>query len=227
MKERGWFCFHNADGKIMLSVEKGEPGVLLEAVIPEAYRGDGFADFPFDDYLHLAKLVLVTPDDWVDYSNTLNALIDASGIDQEFPPCPGIDPDYLKLKDKDGRLDEARFAELMKIVEACWWQTPSTAVQPGIVAQLWRTGMSVENILNYLQTYVTSDYKFDFDRLRQDQEAIDILNEEHQVMRNLAPLPINYPIQTRLGSAPKAPRKIGRNAPCPCGSGKKFKKCCG
>lgn len=26
---------------------------------------------------------------------------------------------------------------------------------------------------------------------------------------------------------PKTPTKIGRNAPCPCGSGKKYKKCCG
>ncbi|MBU3912866.1 MAG: SEC-C domain-containing protein [Nanoarchaeota archaeon] len=24
----------------------------------------------------------------------------------------------------------------------------------------------------------------------------------------------------------KFPRKIGRNEPCPCGSGKKYKKCC-
>ena len=24
-----------------------------------------------------------------------------------------------------------------------------------------------------------------------------------------------------------APPKIGRNEPCPCGSGKKYKKCCG
>ncbi len=23
------------------------------------------------------------------------------------------------------------------------------------------------------------------------------------------------------------PKKVGRNDPCPCGSGKKFKKCCG
>lgn len=26
---------------------------------------------------------------------------------------------------------------------------------------------------------------------------------------------------------PNAPMKVGRNAPCPCGSGKKFKRCCG
>ena len=25
----------------------------------------------------------------------------------------------------------------------------------------------------------------------------------------------------------RAPPKVGRNDPCPCGSGKKFKKCCG
>ena len=25
----------------------------------------------------------------------------------------------------------------------------------------------------------------------------------------------------------RAPPKVGRNAPCPCGSGKKYKKCCG
>ena len=30
-----------------------------------------------------------------------------------------------------------------------------------------------------------------------------------------------------LGQEPSARPKIGRNDPCPCGSGKKFKKCCG
>jgi preprotein translocase subunit SecA len=29
------------------------------------------------------------------------------------------------------------------------------------------------------------------------------------------------------GGAPAAPRKLGRNDPCPCGSGLKYKKCCG
>ena len=30
----------------------------------------------------------------------------------------------------------------------------------------------------------------------------------------------------RLASVVKTPPKVGRNAPCPCGSGKKYKKCC-
>jgi uncharacterized protein YecA (UPF0149 family) len=30
-----------------------------------------------------------------------------------------------------------------------------------------------------------------------------------------------------LNQTPGPGGKIGRNAPCPCGSGKKYKKCCG
>lgn len=32
--------------------------------------------------------------------------------------------------------------------------------------------------------------------------------------------------EAKLASVVKAPPKVGRNAPCPCGSGKKYKKCC-
>jgi preprotein translocase subunit SecA len=31
----------------------------------------------------------------------------------------------------------------------------------------------------------------------------------------------------RKKSAKRDVQKVGRNAPCPCGSGKKYKKCCG
>jgi uncharacterized protein len=29
------------------------------------------------------------------------------------------------------------------------------------------------------------------------------------------------------GEPTQAPKPVGRNEPCPCGSGKKYKKCCG
>ncbi len=32
---------------------------------------------------------------------------------------------------------------------------------------------------------------------------------------------------SRTANAPRGGRKIGRNAPCPCGSGRKYKRCCG
>jgi uncharacterized protein len=35
------------------------------------------------------------------------------------------------------------------------------------------------------------------------------------------------PGPANLPGAPAARAKVGRNDPCPCGSGRKFKKCCG
>lgn len=37
----------------------------------------------------------------------------------------------------------------------------------------------------------------------------------------------NLDFKGTIASAPDVMPKIGRNAPCPCGSGKKYKRCCG
>jgi len=68
--------------------------------------------------------------------------------------------------------------------------------------------------------------------------------EEHAYLQVVA-APMGGPAPARPAQAPRgaapprrpgaplaatptlAPRKVGRNDPCPCGSGKKFKKCCG
>jgi preprotein translocase subunit SecA len=42
-----------------------------------------------------------------------------------------------------------------------------------------------------------------------------------------APAPVFEPDPDRLEPIRKTAPKIGRNEPCPCGSGKKYKKCCG
>ncbi|MCL6544176.1 MAG: SEC-C domain-containing protein [Bryobacteraceae bacterium] len=55
--------------------------------------------------------------------------------------------------------------------------------------------------------------------------ALDMLLDAH------GRRPVFYPEQTDEISedawAPPASEKVGRNDPCPCGSGKKYKKCCG
>jgi uncharacterized protein YecA (UPF0149 family) len=40
-------------------------------------------------------------------------------------------------------------------------------------------------------------------------------------------MPPLLPMPGVLSPAPVTHKKIGRNEPCPCGSGKKYKKCCG
>ena len=65
--------------------------------------------------------------------------------------------------------------------------------------------------------YEEDDWEEDEDDEDWDRQTLSALNGN-----NLGP-PAPY-----LGPAPyRAPDKIGRNDPCPCGSGKKYKKCCG
>ena len=40
-------------------------------------------------------------------------------------------------------------------------------------------------------------------------------------------LPSGFPLAANITTAPFSAPSVGRNDPCPCGSGKKFKKCCG
>lgn len=51
-----------------------------------------------------------------------------------------------------------------------------------------------------------------------------MIRRQHEMFPNMAPL-------DSQATAPRPPEKkypgTGRNAPCPCGSGKKYKKCCG
>lgn len=56
------------------------------------------------------------------------------------------------------------------------------------------------------------------EELRQRILAMDMPSEE-----------LRMSLLKEIASAQTAdkPKKVGRNDPCPCGSGKKYKKCCG
>jgi len=51
-----------------------------------------------------------------------------------------------------------------------------------------------------------------------------ILKERHGTLRLLYE---NYKRKTKIGTHDISRKKVGRNDPCPCGSGKKYKMCCG
>ncbi len=63
----------------------------------------------------------------------------------------------------------------------------------------------VNNWMNYTDEVEENSYT--------DYEDVETRNEIYEQVKNIVPLPGEKP-------------KVGRNEPCPCGSGKKFKKCC-
>ena len=64
-------------------------------------------------------------------------------------------------------------------------------------------------------------------RQKEFENQIELIKKIQQGTVRLGP---KLPLQKTFEKAPvpnRAKRKIGRNEPCPCGSGKKYKKCCG
>jgi hypothetical protein len=55
-----------------------------------------------------------------------------------------------------------------------------------------------------------------------EQHGADVLRERFRRMREVARRRGSLPAPARAAKA-----KVGRNDPCPCGSGKKYKRCCG
>ncbi len=86
---------------------------------------------------------------------------------------------------------------------------------------------------NPLQAYALEGYEI-FDKMQDNIDAnITQFLMKVEIKQNIAPKP-KQNIQTNDGketlkSKPKVNenKKIGRNDPCPCGSGKKYKNCCG
>ena len=59
-------------------------------------------------------------------------------------------------------------------------------------------------------------------RIQREEEVEEIRQKQKQdyILSRGEDTPVNQTVK-------RATEKIGRNDPCPCGSGKKYKKCCG
>lgn len=71
-------------------------------------------------------------------------------------------------------------------------------------------------------TSITLDEEREAERSATARERKDVLDDMVSTFRRFAALP-EFPA-TEL---PRPQKKISKNAPCPCGSGKKYKRCCG
>jgi len=78
-------------------------------------------------------------------------------------------------------------------------------IQSDIVRTMFRPGTDVNGSQSNVST-----------------QANHVKTESHRTAA-----PVALPAQKRSGESPLKSAKIGRNERCPCGSGKKFKKCCG
>ena len=85
--------------------------------------------------------------------------------------------------------------------------------------------------INPLREYQDVGYnKFETMINNIEQDATKFINRA-RIQHNLEREEVIKPTGTNSGEAPTrrqaVSKKVGRNEPCPCGSGKKYKNCCG
>ncbi|RCW52200.1 YecA family protein [Halanaerobium sp. ST460_2HS_T2] len=108
---------------------------------------------------------------------------------------------------------------------------------------LWQMMLDIKNDLSSIKSLQDFTDKYEFESEEQSDKFIRQLNELHNNTRmwilkghtpnelfeeekkNLQPLPKNRDGSVGEKTVVKN-KKVGRNDPCPCGSGKKYKKCC-
>ena len=124
-----------------------------------------------------------------------------------------------------------RFAETGTVIADDWAQgfAQAIALRPG----RWTKMVESEAALLLIPIMVLCETDAILDELDLSDEDLDQTVEEAIDVLPATVLAIADYWQMspaghgKLGAYPRTAAKIGRNNPCPCGSGKKFKKCCG
>ncbi|NLB18485.1 MAG: preprotein translocase subunit SecA, partial [Syntrophomonadaceae bacterium] len=167
-------------------------------------------------------------------------------VEQNYAPIPGLTQESLKgmtrhevvvyLQDEGRRLYEEREQDLgtenlrgleraclLRVIDEKWMDHIDSMDQ-------LREGI---NLRAYGQREPLIEYKFEaFDAFQNMIESIkeDVTRYLFRI-RLVAQPQERTIVANREAEAPRQPvkseKKVGRNDPCPCGSGRKYKKCCG
>lgn len=150
MPKRSVGVYPDENGEILVSFEKGQKGVPLKSLIPEAVRGEKFGDFDVRGYFSLAQMILVTPEDLQVFTQALN-FKGASKSKPNKGTLPPINPAGLALCQPNGDLDPERTAELFQVVTAYWEYKDEMAIELGYVAAMWKRANNAEVVITFIK----------------------------------------------------------------------------
>lgn len=179
------------------------------------------------------------PEDWdmEGMIKAVNEVVPIAGIEaiKELKSREGVKEALLKTlkgayeaKEKDIDSDNMRELEklvMLRVMDSKWIEQLHNmdALREGI-------GLRAYGHRDPLIEYKLEGYgMFQEMMVKAREEVVSMVLRVQLVKEAEAPKRrvVTYGEPTRVARPEKAKRKIGRNEPCPCGSGKKYKKCCG
>ena len=155
-----------------------------------------------------------------------NDFEDISALEKQIATKPRFIPtkdEFLKYEDEDYVDNPIYFAKLRKFLENIFGETVSVLNAYDHIKYACAHDFSTNEILALLE-----EYDLVFEGIEQISLFMNLIAEAQNNCRlwvNKGYTPIE--LTSLYKQQPVKSRKTGRNEPCPCGSGKKYKKCCG
>ncbi len=91
-----------------------------------------------------------------------------------------------------------------------------------IASDIFRSSTNIDNFVSFINELPQTTVHDEVSLL-----GANVAGAQQQPMQNNAPGMPDIPMPAMATSVKRDMPKVGRNDPCPCGSGKKYKKCCG
>lgn len=146
--------YKGKDGTVYLGFGKTQNVIQLDLILPASLQGLSYDEVKttasIRQYFELANMVLISAEAMQTYLQSL----DMTGVTKANPAkvhVPPFDLDHLRLREPDGKLWPKRLQSLFTVVAAYWEHTPKLGLKTGLVAGLWRRGMSASDIIRSLE----------------------------------------------------------------------------
>jgi preprotein translocase subunit SecA len=200
-----------------LTEEAVEPELLVERVreLADAQMAEKAAILPPESYIQVEKNVLLQSLDqhWKDHLATLDALRQVIHL-RAYAQKKPID----EYKHEAFALFERMLGAIREGVTRTLAHARFTVEDDSSLADLSEFGDLPE-----LPDFITSH----IDPFSGDDDSADIDSATGNILSRLPPLQMPKPALPAGAIAEEEEGKVGRNAPCPCGSGRKYKHCHG
>lgn len=152
--------YKSADNRVLIGFGAIQSVTELDPLLPEALRGMSYEQVKtapeIGEYFQLADLVLISAEKMREFV----AAQDLTGVTKESPATvrlPCVDLEYLRLRADEGQLEPLKLREIYGVVAAYWEAKGRLAIEPGLVAALWRRGMAGADIIRCIQASTGKD----------------------------------------------------------------------
>ena len=152
--------YKGENGKTYVGFGEAKKVIELDLLLPQSLRGLAYDDVvqsqSIGQFFDLADMVLISGQVMDAHIKSID-MTDVSKANPVKTKLPAADLDYLRARDGSGNLLPGPMKDIFSIVVAYWDSKGTMGIKPGLVASLWRRGMSASDIVRSIRASTGKD----------------------------------------------------------------------